>query len=469
MKRLFSVFVVLALVAAPASAHFIWLVPSEPDAGPNTVHMVFSDNLLPDPNPELLNKITQTVLQRRGTKEQTQTIKYTKSKQAFEVPVPEKGVHLVTGVCKYGVFQRGESDPMLLNYYPKTIVGLPLRGASPALLSQTTELLPLEIVPVLEKGDRAVRVLWQGKPLEGAEVVVLLPGEDKKPLEGKTDKDGLFSLEKVQAGGFVGIRARNTEQKEGELEGKKYKAIRHYATLTIPLAGIRPAVPTAAVEDKAVADKPPADPEATKLLADARAARANWDNFPGFSADMEVNIDGKLFKCPVKIDAKGEVHFKLAGEEISHWARRQLASLVGHRLDNSGDLKSKCAFADAVTDHPLGRAIQVLDDEFHSSYRIRDRQVIVVNRATQDSRFTITVLENRLNAEMHYLPVAYVVNYWDLKSGELKRSDAHHHTWQRVGTFDLPVLLTVVTALPGKQEARSIKLSNHQLLGEKGS
>jgi hypothetical protein len=469
MKRLCIVFVGLALTAAPASAHFIWLVPSEPDAGPNSVHMVFSDNLLPDPNPELLNKIAQTVLERRGSNGLPQAIRYTKGKQAFEVPVPEKGVHLVTGVCKYGVFQRGDNDPMLLNYYPKTIVGLPLRGESPDLLSRTTETLPLEIVPVLGKGERAVRVLWQGKPLEGAEVAVLLPGEGKKPLEGKTDKDGLFSLEKVELGGLFGIRARHTEPKEGELDGKKYKAIRHYATLTIPLAGIRPTVPTAAVEDRAVANKPPADPEATKLLAEARAARANWDNFPGFSADMEINSDGKVFKCPVQIDAKGEVHFKLADEAVSHWARRQLASLAGHRLDNSTDLHSSCAFADSVADHPLGRAIRVLDDEFHSSYRIRDRQVIVVNRSTKDSRFTITVLENKLNEENRYLPVAYIVNYWDLKSEELKRSDAHHHVWRRVGTFDLPALLTVVTALPGKQEARSIKLSNHHLLGQKGN
>ena len=125
------------------------------------------------------------------------------------------------------------------------------------------------------------------------------------------------------------------------------------------------------------------------------------------------------------------------------------------------------AFADAVADHPLGRAIQVLDDEFHSSYRIRDRQVIVVNRTTKDSRFTITVLENKLNADKHYLPVAYVVNYWDLKGGELKRSEAHHHTWHRVGSFDLPVQPTVITALPARQEARSIKLSNHELLRSK--
>ena len=36
------------------------------------------------------------------------------------------------------------------------------------------------------------------------------------------------------------------------------------------------------------------DPQATKLLADARAARAQWENFSGFTADVEVNFDGKI-------------------------------------------------------------------------------------------------------------------------------------------------------------------------------
>ncbi len=44
-----------------------------------------------------------------------------------------------------------------------------------------------------------------------------------------------------------------------------------------------------------------ADPEATKLLADARAARANWDHFPGFHADLEVNVDGKVFHAPLTV------------------------------------------------------------------------------------------------------------------------------------------------------------------------
>ena len=75
-----------------------------------------------------------------------------------------------------------------------------------------------------------------------------------------------------------------------------------------------------------------------------------------------------------------------------------------------------CAFEDDVADHPLGRAIRVLSDEFHSSYRIRDRQVIVVNREMKDIRFTITVMENEVNPEGKFLPACFVVNTWDTKT-----------------------------------------------------
>ena len=78
-------------------------------------------------------------------------------------------------------------------------------------------------------------------------------------------------------------------------------------------------------------------------------------------------------------------------------------------------------------------------------------------------RFTITVLENRLNAEKKYLPASYVVSTWDKKTDALTKSVSHHNTWVRVGSYDLPDLLTVVTAEAGKQTTRTIRLSNHKL------
>jgi hypothetical protein len=105
------------------------------------------------------------------------------------------------------------------------------------------------------------------------------------------------------------------------------------------------------------ADKGEADPAGVKMLSAARAARASWRDFPGFSADLEVNVDGKKVKGKVTVSGKGEVQITLEGDQRT-WARRTLESTVGHRLDNTAAGKTPCVFANDVADHPLGRAIR---------------------------------------------------------------------------------------------------------------
>jgi len=243
------------------------------------------------------------------------------------------------------------------------------------------------------------------------------------------------------------------------------------AALALPAAG----------EDKPAAKKPEPDPAATKLFAEARAARAQWEDFPGFRAKLEINVNGKVTKATVEVGAKGKVTVEAPGADAKSpalaWAKEQLGSVVGHRLGGAGP-EAPCAFLDDDKDNPLGRAVRVVgDDDFHSSYRIRDNQLIVVNRKMKDSRFSIVVLDHQLNEEKKYLPVSYVVTTWDAKEA-LKSTQAFHQSWQRVGKYDLPASVTEVTALPGaekdfdslavappgKQSARSLKLSEFELL-----
>ena len=206
-----------------------------------------------------------------------------------------------------------------------------------------------------------------------------------------------------------------------------------------------------------------ADAGATKLLADARAARANYHDFPGFSADIEIKLDGKATRGQVEVSNTGKVTLQVENADAEKWAKHTLASIIGHRLSSGPDEETPCAFLDDDTHHPLGRAIRVLNDEFHSSYRIRDRQVIVVNRQVPGARFTITVMENRTTKEKRFLPTCYVVNTWDAKTDALTSSETHHQTWQRVGAFDLPKETLAVKATAGKLEARSLKLSKVHL------
>jgi uncharacterized protein DUF3386 len=213
-----------------------------------------------------------------------------------------------------------------------------------------------------------------------------------------------------------------------------------------------------------------ADPAATKLLSDARAARALYHDFPGFRADIEVDLDGKRMQGQVEVSEKGKVVLKLDNADAAKWAKHTLESIIAHRLSSGPEEETPCAFVDHDEHHPLGRAIRVLNDEFHSSYRIRDRQVIVVNRQVPGARFTITVLENVLNKEGKFLPAHYVVNTWDAKTNVLTSSETHHQTWQRVAAFDLPKETLTVKATGGNSksaggelESRCLKISNIHL------
>jgi hypothetical protein len=206
-----------------------------------------------------------------------------------------------------------------------------------------------------------------------------------------------------------------------------------------------------------------ADSAATKLLSKARAARAVYHDFNGFRADIEINLDGKMTHGQVEVSSKGEVTLQVENAAAGKWAKNTLASIIGHRLSSGPDEETPCAFVDDDTHHPLGRAIRVLNDEFHSRYRIRDRQVIVVNRQVPGAHFTITVMKNVLTNEKKFLPACYVVNTWDAKNETLTSSETHHQTWQRIGSFDLPKQTLTVKATTGKLEARSLKLSKIRL------
>lgn len=221
-------------------------------------------------------------------------------------------------------------------------------------------------------------------------------------------------------------------------------------------------------------EEPREDPAASKLLAQARAARAVWEQFPGFRANVEVNLEGQVSRGQVRVEPGGKVHLQGLEAQAQRWAQEQLTQLVGHRLPESKTALAACAFTDQNTDHPLGREVCVLGDPLHSRYRIREGQIRVVSRQLKGQQFTITVLKQLQNPKGKYLPASYVVDYWDLKTGHLVRSEAVHQTWVRVGGYDLPRATLVVSVGPlsvpaaegpaPASTARLLLLTKHKLL-----
>lgn len=258
MKPCVLSLLLFASAIVPARAHFIWIVPDGPDD--TTVKVVFSEGLEPD-EAVPVDKIAATKLCFRDPTGRVAALDWHKGKHAYVVNLPDKNPALVGGVCKYGVLQRGHNKPFLLAYYPKLIRG-ELKPTKP------WDHLALEVIP--REGGR-FQVLFAGKPVTGAEVVVLPPAAAGKETL-TTDAQGEFKIQAV-APGLYGIRARHIEAKVGEHNGQKFESVRHYATLVFQ---VPPAKGSYVGNGAAAADAPDYAPLPRAVSSFGAAVADGW-------------------------------------------------------------------------------------------------------------------------------------------------------------------------------------------------
>src|SRR5687767_2314067 len=105
MKRFLSLLVLFAL-AAPARAHFIYLLP---DKDKNTAQLVFSDELAPD-TAVPITKVQQTKVFARDASGKEVPVKMTQAKDHYALTAEGQAPLAIGGVCKYGVLSKGEGE-----------------------------------------------------------------------------------------------------------------------------------------------------------------------------------------------------------------------------------------------------------------------------------------------------------------------------------------------------------------------
>ncbi len=204
-----------ASCALNAQAHFIFL--ELPPEAPDTAHMRFSEEPLEETDAELQEKSApMAVTLSDGT-----PVTYTPGEKARVATVPAD-TQFLKGSLDYGIMSRG--GEYLLVYHAKAVRSV--EGAG------TVAGLPVEVLAEVKDGTLAVTVLSNGKPAEGAELVVNLPTV-KKQAETTTNAAGQASFP-IVPGGWVGIRAKVQESKDGTFGDKPYTEVRSYSTLTFP-------------------------------------------------------------------------------------------------------------------------------------------------------------------------------------------------------------------------------------------
>ncbi len=218
-----------------------------------------------------------------------------------------------------------------------------------------------------------------------------------------------------------------------------------------------------------------ADPEAYRLMTQAVDARAVWDEeFPGFTADIQINYEGQVHRGEVQVLPNGEIRLSdLSPPSIQgrSWAQGWLGEMVFHRMGAQGpDDPYRDIRMVGGENHPLGPML-AMNDPFNSSFRIDGKVIRQVNRDLQmegakehdgPERVRINVLDTDFTSGGKVLPTHFVINYLD-DEDQLVGVEAVSSRFRRLGQYELPQWRRVITLEDGKMTTAVMTLSNHRL------
>ncbi len=209
------------------------------------------------------------------------------------------------------------------------------------------------------------------------------------------------------------------------------------------------------------------DADAREALREVFGNTARWPaGFPGFTADVTVNIDGKSETGTVTVKNAKDIETSIADEAAKEFLNENLASIAMHRGPRSfeeSDGKYKLVFGDEGT-HPLGRSVVMGGDGMSSFYRIKGGRIQQINRKTPRFSFSINIEESVKNPDGKFLTHKYTVYYFNPENNSLKDVESYTDDYVRVGDADLPGVRRIINSEKGEISVKSMTFSNHKIL-----
>lgn len=209
--------------------------------------------------------------------------------------------------------------------------------------------------------------------------------------------------------------------------------------------------------------------EGHALLKRTRKHREAFSpNFGGFRAELRIQLDGKQHSGTLLFKPPRTVEVKLTDEEVRRSVEETLRSMIFHRMpprrrDSSQPQKS--LRLGAPDKHWLGRKVY-LGDRYQSSYRIRDNQILEINRQMGDTRLLITVMENQFTQKGRHLPRHFLVTLFDVETGSLKSASAYTDEYVEMKGNFLPKRRQITSTRKGRTQNLDILIEEIELLEE---
>jgi len=208
--------------------------------------------------------------------------------------------------------------------------------------------------------------------------------------------------------------------------------------------------------------------DANRLVADAAAAEAAWQAFPGFVADLEIERNGKVSQGRLIVESDGRVFVELVLDSHRAWAGRHLGWIVGQRLPQDDVLKKTWMFVNLQRERtPLGYVVCRTDAPFGPCHWIGNQRFQAVEVRSAKSKQRLTTLKTERNRDNKHLPTVQVLHLWNARTMDLEATETRLLSWRRMGGLDLPATIQVLSvgtaAEPTTPAIGRIVLSRHRL------
>lgn len=205
---------------------------------------------------------------------------------------------------------------------------------------------------------------------------------------------------------------------------------------------------------------------ARELFQAAYNNRYTWDeNFPGYSADVEIKQGNETYTGKVRINRDLTVEVSgFEDEKVHESIYNQMRDIVTHRKRTPFEkAHGKNEFSLGETDATGAMAILVKGDAMGSNYKVKNTEICQVSRVMGPMAFTINT-EESLDTGEGYVSSAYHAIFRHPKTGDLLAKREFEDTFEKVGTYYL-MTRQVVHSIEGEgRSTTEFNFSNIKLL-----
>jgi hypothetical protein len=205
---------------------------------------------------------------------------------------------------------------------------------------------------------------------------------------------------------------------------------------------------------------------ARELFQAAYEHRYTWDeNFPGYSAEVEIKQGDEVYSGKVRINRDLSVDVTgFADEKVQESVYNQMRDIVTHRKRSSFEkAHGKSEFTLGEEDSTGAVEILVKGDAMGSNYKVRGTEISQVSRVMGPMAFTINTKES-LDTGEGYISAGYNAIFRNSKSGDLMGKREFEDTFEKVGDYYV-MTRQVVHAIEGEgRTTTEFNFSNIKLL-----